>query len=582
MIYTSKKIEPVKQQVCLVLIEEQNMKDNRKLIAGSIAIALLLVMGIVSCVAISGTSQDQLQQADIEDFIYCTFLGGANLDHVRDVTTDSQDNFIVAGYTMSADFPVKNPYQSSHAGGGQDVHQVSGDAFVAKFDKEGQLLWSTYLGGSSNDGGKFANVLTDDSIVVVGMTKSSDFPTTTDAYQRDYSAGYDMFITKFAANGSVIYSSYLGATGDDAITDFELDSSGNLVIAGSTTSEDFPVTANAYQPVTGGGLDVFLMRLSADCSTILYSTFLGGSGHEGIVHVDFAQGIGMVDLDAQGNIIVSGATASSDFPVTEDAYQDSIRGGRDIYIAKYNPSGQLTYATYFGGSHSDDCYGVGVDSIGNVIITGKTLSADFPTAHAWQNAWQANYINNERMPDGYVTKFNADGQELNFSSYFGGSGWDTVHHVNVDSNDNIIVSGIADIYSTGFPILDAFQEEIRGHCDIVIMMISPDGQPVFGTYLGGGQTDHPFNQYLTDDYLHIAGFTVSTDFPVTSTAYQRTYNGNEDGYIVRFDIDGYLTSGSRTSEATTDSSSSTAVPGFDLFPALVGMATFLVIRWKKE
>lgn len=191
------------------------------------------------------------------------------------------------------------------------------------------------------------------------------------------------------------------------------------------------------------------------------------------------------------------------------------------------------------------------------------------------------------MVDGFVTKFSADGQELIFSSYFGGPDWDVVLNVNVDSNDNIIVSGYADIYPNGFPILDAFQEEIRGRCDIIIMMISPNGQPLFGTYLGGEEIDHPWNQYLTGDYLYIVGFTESVNFFTTSNAYQQTIRGNHDGFLFRFDIDGYLTAlTSETSESettpslvlTSETTESETTPSFEPYIVLIGLLSTLGIK----
>ncbi len=530
-------------------------------------IVLLLNISIVSCVSTLAVHQELPLQVNIEDFIYCSFLGGNNEDYIRDVVTDSQGNFIVTGYTLSTNFPVKDSYQDSFAGGENDLHGVGGDAIVAKFDKDGQLLWSTYLGGSDIDGATCVNVVTGDNIVILGLTKSNDFPTTTDAYQQDYSANYDIFIAKFASNGTLIYSSYLGASGNDQVNDCELDSAGNFVIAGGTGSSTFPVTADANQSVFGGGSDGFLMRLSPNCSTILYSTFLGGSGYEGI---------DKFVIDAQGNIIVSGPAVNPNFPITEDAYQDSINGThRDFFIAKYNPSGEVTYATYFGGSHMDDCFGVGVDSSGNIIASGRTWSADFPTV----NAYQENYSDGV---DGIVTKLSADGQELIFSSYFGGSAWDTIHHVSVDSSDNVLVSGGAG--PDGFPIIDAFQENHSGSWDNIIILISPDGQPVFSSYLGGNASDMPWNQYLSNDHLYIVGSTKSSDFPVTSTAYQKTYIGNEDGYIFRFDIEGYLaalypetttTTAMTTIETTTESKSS---PSFEIYLVFLGIFSVLVIN----
>jgi hypothetical protein len=549
--------------------------NKKKLLTGNLMIILPLTMIIVSCTSTLSANQTQPLKAHIEDFTYSTYLGGDGLpysdvdieDQIKDVTTDSQENIIVTGNTLSSNFPVKNAVQDTFAGGENDVHYVGGDAILAKFDNDGQLLWSTYLGGSRMDGGRCVKVVESDQIIVLGMTKSSDFPTTDDAYQKDYSNNFDIFITKFSSEGSLIYSSYLGANGDDSIENFELDSSGNLVIAGRTTSTDFPVTSNADQPVIGGGADGFFMRLSANCSTILYSTFLGGSDNEGINEIT---------IDTEDNIIVTGTTMSSNFPITTDAYQSSISSTQsDSFIAKYNSSGQMIYATYFGGSQSDENYGLTTDSVGNIIIAGKTRSADFPT----KNAWKSNY--NDSMVDGFVTKLNADGQELIFSSYFGGAGWDLVLHVSTDSNDNIIFSGYADIYPNAFPILDAFQEEIHGRCDISIMMLSPNGQPLFGTYLGGEEIDHPWKQCLTSDYLYIVGFTESADFFTTSNAYQQAIRGNHDGFLFRFDIDGYLTA--LSSETTTKSKTTPSFePYIVLFSLLSALGFGLRIRVKNE
>lgn len=506
------------------------MRNKIEIKTLTLVVAFLLTINIVSCMSTLDPLRERHMQIEIEEFVYSTYLGGDDPpslaeDHIRDVITDSQGNIIVTGNTLSTNFPVQDAFQDTFAGGGNDDHGVGGDAFLTKFDNDGQLLWSTFLGGSSMDGGLFVEATESDDIIVVGITQSTDFPISDDAYQQDYSGYYDIFITKFSTNGSLLYSSYLGTTGDDRVSDCELDSSNNLVISGGTNSGNFPVTSNADQPILAGGSDGFLMRLSANFTTLLYSTFLGGSSFDGI---------DKIALDIQGNIIVTGPTGSYDFPVTEYAYQDSISSSvhRDFFIAKYNSSGQLIYATYFGGSHMDDCFGVAVDSVGNIIVTGRTWSSDFPT----MNAWQENYSNIE--VDGFVTKLTADGQELIFSSYFGGSAWDTVHHVNVDSDNNIVVSGIAG--PDGFPIIDAFQNEHGESCDVIIMMISPAGQPLFGSYLGGSGSDHPWHQYLTDDYLYVIGFTDSMDFLTTDNAYQQTLRGSQDGFLFRFDIDGYL------------------------------------------
>ncbi|MHA2388824.1 MAG: SBBP repeat-containing protein, partial [Candidatus Hodarchaeales archaeon] len=549
-----------------IFIEVIDLRNTNKLITLTLITVFLLTINIVSCNSTLGTHHEQHIQVEIGNFVYSTFLGGDNPpdlseDHVKDIITDSNDNIIVTGYTLSNNFPIKDAFQDTFAGGGKDIHGVGGDAFITKFDQNGQLIWSTFLGGSSMDGGLFVEVVEVDNIVVVGLTTSINFPTTEDAFQQDYSDNYDIFITKFSSNGSLLYSSYLGTTGNDRVNDCDLDSVGNLVISGGTSSSVFPVTSDAEQPVFGGSSDGFLMRLSANCTTIIYSTFLGGTSFEGI---------DKIAIDNNDNIVATGFTVSPDFPISVDAYQDAITGiHRDFFVAKYNSSGHLKYSTYFGGSHMDDCFGVTTDSGGNIILTGRTWSSDFPI----MNAWQENYSDIE--VDGFVTKLTSDGQELVFSSYFGGSAWDTVHHPSVDAKDNIIVSGIAG--SDGLPIINGFQEAHGGSCDIIIMKISPTGQPLFGSYLGGTGLDHPWQQYLTDDNLYLVGSVNSSDFLISDNAFQPILKGTQDGFLFRFDIEGYLTALS-TSTTTTNTSSSTtqSTSSFDLYVAFFALPLAVV------
>ena len=531
-------------------------------------VTFLLTINIVNSMSTVVPFHELHLEVNIEDYTYSTYFGGDSPeDNIKDIVTDSDDNMIVTGNTLSTDFPIKDAFQDTFTGGGTDDHGVSGDAFLTKFDPDGQLLWSTYLGGSSMDGGLFVEIMESNDIIVVGITQSDDFPITGEAYQADYSGSYDIFISKFAANGSILYSSYLGTIGDDRVNDFELDSTGNLIISGGTGSADFPVTLDAAQSVFNGGSDGFLMRISANCSTILYSTFLGGSSYEGI---------DKIALDHQDNIIATGFTGSQDFPITEDAYQDSISSTyhRDFFIAKYNSSGHLVYATYFGGSHMDDCFGVAVDSVGDIILTGRTWSSDFPIV----NAWQENYSMIE--VDGFIAKLTSDGHELVFSSYFGGAAWDTVLHADIDDSNNILVSGIAG--PDGIPLIDAFQTELGGSGDIIIMKISPTGEPLFGSYLGGMGQDHPWHQHLSNDYFYIVGFTASLDFLITENAYQQTLQGSQDGFLFRFDIEGYLTSlppesSQKTSEstvATTSISSETTMttPGLTFITLILTLS----------
>ncbi|MFQ5976535.1 MAG: SBBP repeat-containing protein [Candidatus Heimdallarchaeota archaeon] len=514
------------------------MLIKKEFLIRSILAALLLNLIIATSGSAIKMLPEQAQQTDIDDFILSTYLGGNREDYVRNLVTDSQGNAIVTGYTLSTNFPVLNSYQDTFAGGSDDLHGVGGDAIVAKFDREWELLWSTYLGGSSMDGGLFVRTDAADNVIVLGLTNSSDFPTTADAFQQDHGGDYDLFIAKFASNGSLMYSSYLGTAGNEGIGGFEIASSGNLIISGSTSSADFPVTVNADQSSYGGETDGFVIQLSANCSSLLYSTFLGGNRPDGV---------GAMAIDAHDNIAVTGFTISSDFPLTENAYQDTIHGTqaeRDLFVVKYTASGQLAYATSFGGSDMDGSFGITIDSSGDFIFSGRTWSSDFPTANAYQESYSGVEV------DGFVSKLSANGQDLIFSSYFGGSGWDTIHHVAVDSASNIIASGIAG--PDGVPSIDAFQEDHHGAVEVVALMISPEGQPLFSSFLGGTGVDHPWNQYLSNEHFYIVGTTTSSDFPVTSTAYQITNRGNQDGFIFRFDLTAYLASQTSDTSHTSE------------------------------
>lgn len=527
---------------------------------------ILTILLLIGCVFVFRTTyvsgQSKLNKIEIEDFSYSTFFGGNNVDYIKDVVIDSEGNVIVTGETLSTNFPVVNGFQETFAGGDQEIHTVSGDAIVSKFNQNGDLIWSTFLGGSNRDGGHC--VLTDDSgnIYVAGMTNSIDFPITEDAYQQNFNGGgLDLFVTKFAPNGSLLYSSYLGTDGSEGVDDLKLDSSNNLIISGGTSSPDFPITTDACQSIFGGGSDGFILKLTPNCTSILYSTFIGGSDHDSL---------GKIAIDEEDNIFFDGTTSSSNFPITNNAFQDSISGTqRDIFLGKHTSTGQITYATFFGGSHMDDSFGLTIDSSKNIIFSGRTWSADFPVANAYQDEYSDVEV------DAFVSKLSPDGQKLTFSSYFGASGWDTLHHVDVDSDDNIILSGVGG--ADGFPISNAFQEGHKGACDIVVMALSSIGQPLFCSFLGGTNNDHPFSQFLSDDYLYIVGYTTSTNFFTSDDAYQQTCGGNEDGFIFRLTIDAYLEEvKSRITTGSTD------FLGFEYIFIVLAIFSFVLGKVKKK
>lgn len=248
-----------------------------------------------------------------DHLLYSTYLGGSGYDIGRGVTFFSGSSY-VTGLTSSYNFPTQNPYE---------IMQGAQDAFVARLSGLGDsLLYSTYLGGSDQDGGFGIVVGNDGNAYVAGITTSSDFPTQ-DPLQT-YRSGYDLFVTRLSSAGdSLVYSTYLGGNSDENLGGIALDSSDRACVTGYTTSPSFP-TQCPYQTYQNS-LDVFVAKLTQDGSKLVNSTCLGGSGSDG--------GTGIA-LDASDNVYVTGWTESPDFPI-QNPYQ-LLQGGQDAFVTKLN------------------------------------------------------------------------------------------------------------------------------------------------------------------------------------------------------------------------------------------------------
>jgi hypothetical protein len=314
--------------------------------------------------------------------VYSTYLGGGSDDRGYGIAVDSSGNANVTGYTSFLGFPTANPYQGSYGGGPYD-------AFVTKLNASGSaLVFSTYLGGNSNDSGLGIAVDTSGNTYVTGTTLSPNFPTA-NPYQANCGGIFDVFVTKLSASGStLLYSTYLGGSSDDAGNGIAVDSLGNVYVTGYTFSSNFP-TANPYQASHGGYYDAFVAKLDSSRSTLLYSTYLGGSEGD-----DFGRGIA---VDSSGNAYVTGDAGSGDFP-TANAYQPDHGGSNDVFVTKLNASrNALIYSTFLGGVDQDYGNGIAVDSSGIAYVTGWTDSTDFPTAVPYQ-------ASNNGNQDVFVTK----------------------------------------------------------------------------------------------------------------------------------------------------------------------------------
>ncbi|MEK7830424.1 MAG: SBBP repeat-containing protein [Acidobacteriota bacterium] len=366
--------------------------------------------------------------------IYSTYLGGSDYEYGNGIEVDAAGNAYVTGITYSQDFPGKNAVQPMLRG--------FGNAFVSKFDSSGKLIYSTYLGGGGEDIGFSITADAAGNAYVAGMTDSNDFPTTTGAVQGSRRGRLDAFVTKLNSDGSaLVYSTFLGGSADDVVGGIVADPQGNVYLTGETLSTDFP-THGAFQSNLRGGADAYVTKLNPAGSQFVYSTFLGGAGKE--------VGYGIA-VDGAGNAYVTGIVSSTDFPTRTPA-QATLGGRVDAFLTKLNTAGNgLVYSTYFGGSHDDGCFGVGVSGPGEAFITGFTTSANFPTKKPFQAA-------NAGGDDAVIARFDKDGA-LDFSSYMGGSGDDRGFDLAVDPSGDAYLIGRSE--SINFPTKDAIQPKLN-------------------------------------------------------------------------------------------------------------------------
>jgi uncharacterized protein (TIGR03382 family) len=320
---------------------------------------------------------------------------------------------------------------------------------VTKVNANGQsLAWSSFLGGLESEEGFGIAVDGSGNVYVTGETSSTDFPTM-GGFDTTFGGGgmfnTDAFVTKVNANGqSLAWSSYLGGSGGDYGYGIAVDGSGNVYVTGYTESADFP-TPGGLDTTLGGSRDAFVTKVNTGGS-LAWSSFLGGSDSE--VGRDVA-------VDGSGNVYVTGVTESADFP-TPGGF-DATRGGpQDAFVTKVNANGQsLAWSSYLGGLGTDEGYGIAVDGSGNVYVTGRTSSTDFPTPGGFDTTFGGN-----NYYDAFVTKVNANGQSLAWSSYLGGSARDEGRGIAVDGSGNVYVTGVTE--STDFPATGGFDTTFGG------------------------------------------------------------------------------------------------------------------------
>jgi hypothetical protein len=453
---------------------------------------------------------------------YATYLGGNNLDQTfGGMAIDPVDgNVVVTGRTNSSNFP--------RTAGVWDNTLNGLEAFVTKLNATGTgLVYSTFLGGSGNDEGFGVAVDAAGNVFVSGNTSGIDFPTTPGAF-RPIPVGAEAFVAKLNPTGTaLLYSTYLGGGSQDySQGPMAIDAEGNAYVIGQTGSTNFPVTANAFQSMHGGSsFDGFLVKVNSTGSTLLYSTYFGGS------NLDMANGVA---VDTAGNVYAAGLTFSTNFPTTPGAFQTvAPGGGTDGFVLKIAPSGAVVYSTYIGGSSGDNINRVVADASGSAWVAGQAQSLNFPTT---AGAFRA--VRPGTGTSGVIAKLNPEGTGLVYSTYFGGTmGFDSVLALAVDAQGLVYATGYAS--SPDLPVtLDAHQgTHGGGSSDAFLAVFDPTlSSLTYSTFLGGPGDDFASGIVIGGTRAYIVGTPGLSGFPTTAGAYQPAGAGQSDMFIAKFDI----------------------------------------------
>jgi Beta-propeller repeat len=484
-------------------------------------IAALLFWGIVYISAGPGasSSSDIFHQRTSSSVTsspqFATYFGGSSVDDCDDIAVDAAGSIYLACHSTSKDFPGFK--------GRKDSDDM--DAFISKLDpRTGKLIYTTRLGGSAYDGAFIVEVCKDGSVFVAGITDSPEFPTTDDAIQRKYGGGrMDIFLAKLKSDGLIEYSTYLGGDGMDFCSGLVVDSKGTLYMVGYTSSESFPGVRGRGLRGGSGNDDGFIGSLNFRQPDSLKMVLLGGSGMDGI------RGIA---LDNSSNLYVSGVTQSTDFPV-KSAVQDKLNGNSDAFLSKLRISDlSLISSTFLGGSREDSAWGIAIDRIGNPHLAGSTSSADFPVT---AKAFQRQHGGGE---DAFVTKFDAVGTRLLYSTYIGGEEEDAAgtdgEIFDIDSEGNAWMVGVTK--SRNFPI-SAGPQTVYGGGDLdgFTIGLDPTGSRLkFSSYYGGDSLDRLEGLALAaDGSVWVTGFTAFHNLAVHN-AIQKIHNGGEfDAMVVK-------------------------------------------------
>jgi len=497
----------------------------------AIVVILVLSLGMLSSMAMVNPSLvDELTGkfglSAASDLQFSTFIGTSDYDYVNDVALDAEGNIYLVGTTWSTDFPTTaGSYRPWHTGGN---YWEMDDAFVMKLSSDGQeIIYSTYLGGSSIDSGIDIAVDDEGCAYVVGGTTSPDFPTV-NAYDSTYNGVEDCFVAKLSANGSdLLFSTFVGGSDEDHPYAISVDDTGNSIVVGRTRSSNFPVITTNTLPgclSRGGPEDGFVCKLSPDGSEVEYSMYLGGAET-----TDEARGVA---TDSNGNVVVVGSTGSTDFPIV-NAYDDTLSGIWDSVIVRLNATGHILFSTYYGGTELDGASAVSLDDAGSIYFSGIVKGGIFPKVgvndEIFNGTWGISLV-----------VMNSSGSEVTFSGVLENSGSEDFSPwcsgIFLVSEREVWLAGTTECSS--FPTTEnAFDRTVNGEDGFFVMIDPTSGSLRYSSLFGGTSDDALGGIAVTSNGdVVCAGRTASANLP-NKNALISVRPGEQDGFVFRMTVD---------------------------------------------
>jgi len=438
------------------------------------------------------------------EILWATYFGSPGNDFTGQVVTDEEDNIYMTSTVRFGAPATPGVHQTNHGGG-------SSDAMLSKFDKDGDLIWSTYFGGSGKEDSFYAlSLMSDGAIVISGITTSNNKIATQGAHDESYGGGSsDVFIAVFETDGKLRWATYFGGNGVDGEPSVTIDLDDNIFLVGYTTSTNGISTMGSFQSVKSGGEDGFLAKFDKD-GTLVWSTYYGGSNS------DF---LSDVVTDIEGNIYVSGATLSTNL-ATQGAFNVVSGGKWDALIVKFDNDGKRIWSSYYGNSQDDFAWIINMDKNDNLYVLGYSESLQgIATSGAYSEV-------NAGKQDIFIAKFTKDG-EREWATFIGGESWDAVLGIDFDNNNNFYLAALSKSYSfpiTEFSLSDTYQ---GGEWDAVFMKWTPKGELVWCTYFGGEGNDRAIGISLDSEQNIVASINTDSKGLATPGAYNEIAIGNE-------------------------------------------------------